>query len=574
MEMKKTYSRINNNCAGNSFLRTIVICGFVLLILLASCVIGNADSGIPDGYQPPNYHSIKPYLMRNPFTEETVAVSGIEVRPDKYTDFNDTITLRLFNSTTQETEYIIDATYDFDRAGFFTPDLILKKDHNYIIFVEDKYYQLGTKKYAQALPAENPDAVDGAGLYDFKKDDSYRYEKLEPINVYKRNTADENPFDSNRYSMMDLDRVKGLPVESGGKSLSGIRFRLVSDQEVIETQSTDGRLYADLIEDIQYMVYVDDDKYWIEPFPLSVKDKSEYGEGRYCYDHSTCHRVEKFELTEKNSRPSSTDAQHTAVSINGKAKVSGLQFNDLILIERKLDKASVPADGLSNYFVCALYAVNPHRWEISKIVGNDNLYAVETLPESGTVKGAYEFRKGALRKLGFSQSDQQSVNINIDSLGVYPIVIEYERAEAAEKKTAVIDGNTYDVSSADAGTATFIKSRNSKKVVVPDAVTVNGRTLAVTRIAAKAFTGKKIRSVTVGANVAGIEKNAFKGSKTEKLVVRTRKLTKKSVKGSLKESKVKTVKVKVGNKKLNKKFVKKYKKIFTKKNAGKKVKVK
>lgn len=33
------------------------------------------------------------------------------------------------------------------------------------------------------------------------------------------------------------------------------------------------------------------------------------------------------------------------------------------------------------------------------------------------------------------------------------------------------------------------------------------------------------------------------------------------------------VKVKVGGKKANKKYVKKYKKIFTKKNAGRKVKV-
>ena len=34
------------------------------------------------------------------------------------------------------------------------------------------------------------------------------------------------------------------------------------------------------------------------------------------------------------------------------------------------------------------------------------------------------------------------------------------------------------------------------------------------------------------------------------------------------------MKVKVGKKSVNKKYVKKYKKVFTKKNAGKKVKVK
>ena len=42
----------------------------------------------------------------------------------------------------------------------------------------------------------------------------------------------------------------------------------------------------------------------------------------------------------------------------------------------------------------------------------------------------------------------------------------------------------------------------------------------------------------------------------------------------MKKSKVKTVQVKVGKKKVNKKFVKKYKKIFTKKNAGRKAAVK
>ena len=138
MEMKKNYIRTTDRHAGNSFLRAIAICGFVLLCVMATCVLSNADSGIPDGYQPPYYHSLKPYLMRDLFTDETVSVSGIQVKPDRYSDFNDTITLRLFNSTTQETECITDAAYDFDRAGFFTPDLILKKDHNYIIFVEDK----------------------------------------------------------------------------------------------------------------------------------------------------------------------------------------------------------------------------------------------------------------------------------------------------------------------------------------------------------------------------------------------------------------------------------------------------
>ena len=56
--------------------------------------------------------------------------------------------------------------------------------------------------------------------------------------------------------------------------------------------------------------------------------------------------------------------------------------------------------------------------------------------------------------------------------------------------------------------------------------------------------------------------------------MKTRLLTKASVKGALKGSQIKTIKVKVGNKKLNKKYAAKYKKFFTKKNAGGKAAVK
>ena len=81
-------------------------------------------------------------------------------------------------------------------------------------------------------------------------------------------------------------------------------------------------------------------------------------------------------------------------------------------------------------------------------------------------------------------------------------------------------------------------------------------------------------TITLGAKVKKINKNAFKGTNIKTIVVRTKKLKAAKVKKSLKGSKVTTVKVDLGKKKLNKKYIKKYKKIFTKKNAGKKVSVK
>ena len=153
--------------------------------------------------------------------------------------------------------------------------------------------------------------------------------------------------------------------------------------------------------------------------------------------------------------------------------------------------------------------------------------------------------------------------------------------------------------------------------VMPSTVTEDGVTYKVTSIAPDAFRGVKyFKSFTIGAYVTVIGNNAFYGcanltkvsggarlktigsnafarcpklssfkisskvlskigtyafAKDSKLktvyIKSTTKLTKKGVKKSLKSSKVKTVKVK-------KSKVKKYKKYFTKKNCGRKVKVK
>ena len=122
-------------------------------------------------------------------------------------------------------------------------------------------------------------------------------------------------------------------------------------------------------------------------------------------------------------------------------------------------------------------------------------------------------------------------------------------------------------------TVQYVEAPGKKSVTVPVSVKISGKEYRVTQIAANAFKGKKAVSVTVGANVARIQSGAFKGSKVRTLTIRSRKLTKSSVRGSLKGSKIKTVKVKTGNKSSCRKYRKKYKKIFTKKNAGRKVKI-
>ena len=177
-----------------------------------------------------------------------------------------------------------------------------------------------------------------------------------------------------------------------------------------------------------------------------------------------------------------------------------------------------------------------------------------------------------------------------------------EAAKPAKKGTTLKSGKAkYVVTSASAKnpTVSYKSTTAGGTVSIPATVKVKGVKYKVTSIAAKAFfKNKKIKKVTMGANirtigasafskcpklktvtigtgVTKIGKSTFAGSKKVKtLTVKSKKLTKKGVKGSLKGSKIKTVKVKVGTKKVNKKFVKKYKKFFTKKNCGVKVTVK
>ena len=168
------------------------------------------------------------------------------------------------------------------------------------------------------------------------------------------------------------------------------------------------------------------------------------------------------------------------------------------------------------------------------------------------------------------------------------------------------------------GTVTIVGVANAiESVIIPATVELKLDTYKVNRIGSKAFYGDKtVKTVYIGNNVVIIDTSAFYGcsnlvkvsggkalktiganafarcpklntfvitssvlskigtyafNKDSKLktiyIKNTVKLTKSGVKKSLKGSKVKTVKVK-------KSKVKKYKKYFTKKNAGRKVKVK
>ena len=141
-----------------------------------------------------------------------------------------------------------------------------------------------------------------------------------------------------------------------------------------------------------------------------------------------------------------------------------------------------------------------------------------------------------------------------------------------------VSGQSYTItkaaSSGTRGTVSFKKASNKKSVTVPASVKIGGKTYLVTVVETKAFTGSRIRTVTIGANVKALRKNAFSKSRAVRVILKTRKLTRSNVRNCLKGSTVKTIQVKLGTKKLNGTYIKKYKAWFTKAHAGRKAAVK
>lgn len=257
--------------------------------------------------------------------------------------------------------------------------------------------------------------------------------------------------------------------------------------------------------------------------------------------------------------------QHAEVTIT----IQGPHVHKLVHYNAKA--ATATADGNTEYWLCP---------------GCGKYFADENGTKELTKADVTIAKKGTTPKKGSSTTKNNAAKSNTP----------------AKTGTVLNSGNSsYTVTSADKKNPTVaLKSTKAKgTLTVPATVTVGGVKYKVTAIAPKAFFKnkklkkvnvgsniitigsqafskcKKLKKVTIGSNVTTIGSKCFAGSKKLKtLTVKSTKLTKSGVKNSLKKSKIKRVKVKVGSKKLNKQYVKKYKKFFTKKNCGKKVKVK
>ena len=578
-----------------------------------------------------NKYGVPVHQFKNVFETETVEVPPIKLyfaeensTDEPYSDDEaHPVPFIIYNCTTQTAEKTVVA--ENNRIS----GLRLKRGHAYMIYADKDFVDEGnhyivanedipggaSRYYVWALKAGDQ-GVPSDGAYDYKT----AYDGDNDANYLRKLNSIILHYNSSGFSDPRNVHVE-LPVKCGNESISGVEFSFVSDEygSFSAMSQEDGIIRVDLAEDADYTITCNDKNYEFDSFLLTTKDKSEHkyidetshskcAKGCYSYDHTCCQGVNELKLYRKGESysdrtiwTSKAASLKTITGSDGKkkpvAEMTGMDFKTMLLLVRNMDDErqkilsgsgiSVPSGSKAHCFDLTL--VNPHRWEIAEVNGL-SLHVTYRLPENLVAQKLYIIRKGSdkAEQVDFSQPSAGTIKFDVSNIPSGTLVAACTQKPAAASgsksvsKKAVLkngqavtsSGSSYKVISASSGTAVLTKAKNIKNYTVPATIIAGGKKLKVTRINSGAFKGKKIRKVTISANVTKISANAFKGSKATRIVLKTRKLTKKSVKNSLKGSKVKTIQVKVGKKSLNKKYVKKYKKYFTKKNAGRKVKIK
>ncbi len=395
----------------------------MVVSLMAVGVPGNAEAS----WTPETKHDIPGYQFKDIYATEKVKVTfpvnevtDSSTHPIQTRPVEKSVKFKIFNSTLQKMEK------EVTTVGGKLTDLELIKDHNYIFFLEDSEYEMKKNAY---LWVKGQNEIINIKDVEITPDNKvvYHYGQVDELLVYKRTKTEAHPEEDRRV----LSQLP-IQIEAGG-TLANVKVNLISDVETITaTSNNSGKIQVDLLEDVNYMVSVDNPNWDVQSFPLVVKDKSEYGAGKYTYDYSSCAQVEKIVLVPKGDAHKKdtvlTNTNYDEIygslyeGIQGNTTIKGMNFKDFLVLERKLDKGAVSGLGEKDYDVLELSLINPHRWEIARLV-TGNYEITEELDNGKRVEKVY-YVDGGLQELNFKQSGNK-VTFSMNSLSVYPIVLQY-----------------------------------------------------------------------------------------------------------------------------------------------------
>lgn len=419
------------------------------IAVLAALLVGMLGGTVFGASTVKKYHDIPAYQMRDVYSQKQVKIEPIDVfngnySSDKPVDYD--VTFTIYNSTLQKIDQVV-TTKDGK-----LPELTLTEGFNYIFMVLDNSRWYMVNRYYWVHNGELCDIKSyEPNLKELKKrkGENYKPTDKERENCYDRvNSITVMPFNNQSDS---TDRLNGNRNDNiyvyyqGKEAEAGINIVFTSDRETV-TAKTDkyGRVQPILLEDVNYMVSTDDPRYEIDPFPIAVKDKSEYSDSkiwsyvnRFFYDHSTCHHVglryqtldkDKNEITVTDEpivlldKGQSHKHDTPLTSFSGNVTVEGMQFKDIVLLDRKVDQ-DIPELGEKDYRVMDITTVNPHRGEICKLASGD--FTVTTSSFGRTVENVYRIdANGALQKCDFEQKNGK-VCFHVNALPAESVVLEY-----------------------------------------------------------------------------------------------------------------------------------------------------
>lgn len=330
------------------------------------------------------------------FSDDKVQLKGVPMYvTDGYmmTQPKEDVHFVLFNASRQEYEQEIVA-----KNGVL-PALDIYKYDRYILFTKDKNYNM-FEEYIQA---------NGEGKLPFNHKKAQYVQNI----VLMKKTGGKDEL--NRTQVV-------LPVKFEGKAVSGMDIKFVSEFETVTAPCVDGEVRANLLEDIQYSVIVDSDKYGMDALPLTVKDKSEWNFGKLWFDHSSCGAVGALNLVKKGE-----ENKHNTeiVCSKGNTKVTGMNFKDYMLHTDRRDKSKIAElkDKDADIFIIRL--INPHRCEVSKIAQGQFTIERKVEPNKEVEKAYLVSKDGKLKEIDFEQKGNL-VYVNVDTLSIYDLAFVYK----------------------------------------------------------------------------------------------------------------------------------------------------
>ena len=309
------------------------------------------------------------------------------------------IKFKLFNSSKQQYE----GEFTLDESGKLPALELFEKNSYFLQLVSNKYFM--HNKHFEAV---------SEGKFPFAFKDKKELTEL----VVKNNTTNIN--NDGTYEI-DIKFVKD------NKSLVNEEIQFISATHTTKATTDElGHLKVRLMEDVTYVAKPTNENLIIDTFPIVVKDKTEWGtEGmKYVFDHSSCGSAEIIKV--KNKLIGRTNGSITCKP--GNTTIKGMDFKNLFLLTDHLDKSDYSELKEKDAMVLDLVLLNHVRQNCERTkLAYGEFEILRKIPAIKKVASVYYLNKNNKEELKFEQSGDIVKITDVHSLGIYPLVIEFEK---------------------------------------------------------------------------------------------------------------------------------------------------